>query len=169
MAIVRQVRTIPLALAAIGALGVALSIYLTVVHYARVPLICSTSGLINCERVLSSPYSSVAGIPISAGGLIWFAVSGGLAALALWVRREPAWLQPTQVVWSLFGLATVLYLVGVEALALGVICAWCTALHVLILTTLVLSVVRSPVTRPVTEASAGTNRRQTARTAARRR
>ena len=81
----------------------------------------------------------------SAGGIIWFAVSAGLAALALVSVEEPAWLQPAQVVWSLLGLATVLYLVGVEVLALGVICAWCTSLHVLILATLLISLLRSPV------------------------
>jgi uncharacterized membrane protein len=138
----------PLALVLIGVAGVAISIYLTIVHYTPVPLVCSTSGLVNCERVLSSPYSSVAGIPISAGGLIWFAVSGALGALALGTNGEPVWLQPAQVIWSLLGLAMVLYLVGVEVLALGVICAWCTALHVLILATLALSLLRSPIPKP---------------------
>jgi uncharacterized membrane protein len=136
--------TIPLTLLVLAVTGVAISIYLTVVHYARVPLVCSTTGVVNCERVLSSPYSSVAGVPISAGGMVWFVVAGALVVPALMRRAEPGWLQPAQVVWSLLGLVTVIYLVGVEALALGVLCAWCTAVHILILLMLVLSVVRSP-------------------------
>jgi uncharacterized membrane protein len=139
-----RTRPAPLALLLIGIAGIAISIYLTTVHYARVPLVCSTNGIVNCERVLSSPYSAVAGIPVSVGGIVWFAVSGALAVLALASAEEPVWLQPAQVVWSLVGLATVLYLVGVEALALGVICAWCTSLHVLIVATLLISLLRSP-------------------------
>ena len=138
-------RLIPLLLVAIAVAGLAISIYLTTVHYASVPLVCSSTGLVNCERVLSSPYSSVGSIPISIGGAVWFLVTTGMALLALLRVPEPRWLQPTQVIWSLAGLATVIYLVGVEALALGVICAWCTALHVLILATLLLSLVRTPV------------------------
>ncbi len=139
-----RTRPAPLALLLIGIAGVAVSIYLTTVHYASVPLVCSTNGIVNCERVLSSPYSAVAGLPLSVGGIIWFAISGAIAALALVSAEEPAWLQPAQVVWSLVGLATVLYLVGVEVLALGVICAWCTALHILIVATLLISLFRSP-------------------------
>jgi uncharacterized membrane protein len=135
---------IPFILSAAAVAGMAISVYLTVVHYARVPLVCSTTGVVNCERVLSSFYSQVWGVPISVGGLLWFIVAAALALPALISRAEPAWLQPVQVLWSLLGLLTVIYLVGVEALALGVLCAWCTALHALILLTLVLSVVRTP-------------------------
>ena len=134
-----------IALTLIGVLGAAISIYLTVVHYAAVPLVCSTSGLVNCERVLSSAYSSVVGVPISAGGLVWFAVLGALGAAGLGAGAEPRWLQPAQVGWALLGLLTAIYLVGVEVLALGVICAWCTALHVLIVTALLISILRAPV------------------------
>ena len=46
-------------LLALSLLGVAIAIYLTTVHYENVPLVCSESGLVNCTRVLSSPYSVV--------------------------------------------------------------------------------------------------------------
>jgi uncharacterized membrane protein len=131
-------------LAAIGIAGVVVSAYLTSVHYAKVPLVCTTNGVVNCERVLSSPYSSIAGIPISAGGFIWFLATGGLAIMALTVRPEPRWLHPAQVLWSFAGFVTVLYLIGVEVLAVGALCAWCTGLHALILAALVLSVIRAP-------------------------
>ena len=137
-------QTMPLLLVLIGCAGVAISIYLTAVHYAHVPLVCTSNGVVNCERVLSSSYSSIGGIPVSAGGLVWFALTGIMAAIALVRAPEPPWLQPAQVLWSFLGLLTVFYLVGVEVLALGVICAWCTGLHVLILLTLVLSIMRSP-------------------------
>jgi uncharacterized membrane protein len=39
-------------------------------------------------------------------------------------------------------MATVLYLVYVELVRLHTICAWCTALHVIILTMLLISIVQ---------------------------
>jgi uncharacterized membrane protein len=136
---------IPLLLLLTGCVGVAISVYLTAVHYAHVPLVCTSNGVINCERVLSSSYSSVAGVPVSAGGAVWFAVVGLMGGLALRRGPEPAWLQPAQVVWSFAGLLTVFYLVGVEVLALGVLCVWCTSLHVLIVVTVLLSILRTPL------------------------
>lgn len=128
----------------IGITGAAISVYLTAVHYAGAPLVCTTSGLVNCERVLTSGYSSLLGIPVSVGGIVWFTVTGLLGLVGVLRDPEPLLLQPAQIVWALLGLATVIYLVGVEVLALGVICAWCTALHVLILATLLITVLRTP-------------------------
>ena len=147
-------QAIPLVMVVAGLAGVAISIYLTAVHYAGVPLVCSSTGVVNCERVLSSSYSSVMGIPWSVGGIVWFAVATAGALIAL-RRPEPAFLQPAQVAWSLFGFATVLYLVGVEAISLGVLCAWCTALHGLVLVALVLSIARTP---SLPEAGSGSDR-----------
>jgi uncharacterized membrane protein len=110
--------------------GVGVSIYLTVVHAESGALVCSSSGVVNCERVLSSAYGTILGTPIptAAAGIVWFAVS---AALALMRRRD------LLLAWSALGLLTVLYLVYVEIDRVGVICIWCTAAHVLVLVTLV--------------------------------
>jgi uncharacterized membrane protein len=110
--------------------GIAVSIYLTLVHAAATPLICGTGGLVNCERVLSSANGTILGTPVptSAAGILWFAVSGELAL----ARRRDA-----QLAWSGLGLLTVLYLVYVEIDRVGALCAWCTAAHVLVLVTVV--------------------------------
>ena len=149
-------RHLPLIQALLSVAGAGISVYLTVVHYASVPLVCSANGIVNCERVLTSQYSGVGGVPISVAGLAWFGVSGALALLALARASEPEWLQPLQVGWSLLGLLTVLYLVGVEVLALGVLCAWCTSLHVLIIALLALSILRTPAL-PTATVSQGTD------------
>lgn len=133
-----------LALAVIALTGLGVSLYLTSVHYAGAPLVCSAGGVINCERVLTSTYSSVAGIPVSNGGLLWFSIALTLAGLGL-RAPEPSWLQPAQIGWSILGLLGVIYLVGVEVLALGLICAWCTVAHVLILASLLIAILRHPV------------------------
>jgi uncharacterized membrane protein len=120
---------------ALSLVGIAISIYLTSVHYANVPLVCSTTGLIDCASVLSSPYSVVPGttIPISVPGLAWCLAMAGLAFASwrLWPERHN--LRIAEFVWSLIGMLTVLYLVYAELVRLHRICAWCTALHVMIL------------------------------------
>jgi uncharacterized membrane protein len=123
--------------------GVVISIYLTIVHYNEaVPLFCSSSGVVNCGLVLSSPYAVVFGtaIPISVPGLAWCLVMAALAIVGL--RTQPRWLRPAQFAWALVGLLTALYLVYVEIVRLHAICAWCSALHVLILLIFLATLVR---------------------------
>jgi uncharacterized membrane protein len=124
--------------------GIVVAGYLTSVHYASVPLACSSSGVVNCEQVLSSRYSEVIGVPWSVGGIAWFSVSGLLALLALAKTPEPEPLQPAQLAWSLLGLGVILYLIGVELVAVKHICLWCTSMHVLIGITLLVVLFRRP-------------------------
>jgi uncharacterized membrane protein len=125
-----------LAAIAISVAGVAVSIYLTVLHNVGVVPACPVSGPVNCEVVLSSRYAVIAGtaIPTSAAGIAWFAVSA-----VLWMR-PPGRLQ---LAWSAVGLLTVLYLVFIEIVRLGAICIWCTAAHVLVLALLMIALVLS--------------------------
>jgi uncharacterized membrane protein len=111
---------------AISVAGIALSIYLTLLHYQGVVPACPVNGHINCDAVLSSRYAVIAGttLPTSAAGLVWFAVSA-----VLWARPPGRLL----LVWSALGLATVLYLVFIEIVQIGAICLWCTAAHLLVL------------------------------------
>jgi len=135
-----------LLLLVLSLVGTGIAIYLTAVHYENVPLICSSSGLIDCHRVLSSGYSVVPGttVPISVPGLLWCVVSAalaitGLRALLPQVRRR---IQMAQFAWSLLGMLTVLYLVYVELVLLHTICAWCTALHMIILVMFLTTIVQ---------------------------
>ncbi len=118
-------------------MGAGIAIYLTAVHYENAPLICSTRGLIDCSRVLASPYSVIPGtsVPITVPGLAWCAVSAILAIVGLRLLRPQVRhrIQQAQFAWSLLGMLTVLYLVYVELVLLHTICAWCTGLHVVIL------------------------------------
>ena len=128
---------LPAATAALaGVAGIGVSVYLTVVHYSALPLVCSTSGAVDCERVLSSVYAVIGGtgIPTSAGGIAWFTVSAVLAVTQL-AGRESRFVRSAQLAWSALGLLTSLYLVFVEIVRLGAICIWCTAAHMLVLLT----------------------------------
>src|SRR5579864_5295480 len=90
-----------------GLAGVGVSIYLTAVHFAGIPLACPTRAAINCEAVLSSSYAVVAGsaVPTSAAGILWFAVSAALAGVILG-HAAPVWSR-LQLGWSALGLLTV--------------------------------------------------------------
>ena len=128
-----------------GLAGIGISIYLTVVHYSVIPLACPANAVINCEQVLSSRYAVIAGssVPTSAAGIIWFAVSAGLAFALL---RHPApRLSRAQLAWSAVGLVTALYLVYVEIVQLGAICVWCSAAHVLVLVIFLIALPRRRV------------------------
>src|SRR5438270_13563542 len=92
--------------------GAGIAIYLTSVHYEHTPLICSTSGLIDCARVLSSSYSVIPGttMPITVPGLGWCVVSGALAIIGWRLASKKRWLQVArvaQLLWSLAGMLTV--------------------------------------------------------------
>lgn len=146
----------PLLLLALSLIGAGIAIYLITVHYENVPLLCSTSGLIDCSRVLSSTYSVVPGtsVPVSVAGLLWCVVSAALAIAALRVlqpqiRRR---IQVAHFAWSLLGMLTVLYLIYVEIVILHTICAWCTALHVIILAMFLTTLVQ--LQTPVDESEA---------------
>ena len=133
-------------LLAFSLLGAVIALYLTSVHYENVPLVCSESGLINCARVISSAYSVVPGttLPITIPGFGWCVVSASLAiaglfaTTGLWQRR----IRIAQFAWASSGLLVVLYLVYVEIVRLHTICVWCTALHILILLTFLITLVQ---------------------------
>lgn len=130
-------------LAALAVIGFGVAAYLTSVHYAGTPLICSDKGTINCELVLSSQYSVIPGtsVPITVPGMAYFLLS---LALALGQLRRPHnyGLRQAHAAWAGLGLLTALYLVFVELVELRTICLWCTSIHVLILLTLLLTIWR---------------------------
>ncbi len=129
--------------------GMGIAIYLTGVHYENVPLVCSDSGLVNCTKVLSSPYSVIPGtsIPITVPGLAWSLISAVLAIYALYQGTERRWIPMAQFIWALIGMLTVLYLVYVEIVRLHTICAWCTGMHVLILLMFLVTIVQLQMQR----------------------
>jgi len=130
-------------LAALAAIGLGVAGYLTVVHYAPTLLVCSASGFVNCEAVLTSAFSVVPGtsIPITVPGLGFFLVS---LALAIAQLRRPAnyGLRQAHAVWAGLGLLTIFYLIFVEFVELRTICLWCTSVHVVILLTFLLTLWR---------------------------
>jgi len=138
----------PLALTGIAVAGFAIAIYLTATHASAVPLVCTINSMVNCASVTHSAYSVIPGtsIPISILGVAWF-VASGLLSLIAWRALssgtpEPGWLRPIHLAWATLALAFVLYLVYVEIVVLHQICEWCTVVHLLIVATFVLALLR---------------------------
>lgn len=144
----RERSALALLLMAVAGLGIAA--YLTAVHYADVAPVCAATGsVIDCSAVTRSSWSLVPGtsIPVTVPGLLWFAVSGGLAAFAILKahrdQAEPSWLRPAHAAWAAAGLAAVLYFVYAELVALHRICEWCTAVHLLVLASFLVALGRA--------------------------
>ena len=128
------------ALLLMSVVGLGISIYLTIVHYdSKVSLLCTTGGVINCQSVTSSAYSVIPGtsIPITFPGMLWFVVLGDLAIMGLWAAARdveaPPWSRLSTLLWTIPGLAFVLYLVYCEIVLVQHICEWCTVVHLLTL------------------------------------
>jgi uncharacterized membrane protein len=132
----RSVRLVAIAFAMAG-LGI--SLYLTVVHLSqeRALLLCSSSGLVNCEEVLTSPQSAIGPVPVAGFGVVWFVVM-----LVLLLRGDG--LSPrraaAQLAWAVGGIAVVFYLVYAELFLIGAICLWCTVVHLFVILLLLASV-----------------------------
>ena len=93
-----KMKKLSLLLLALLVLGVADSIYLTSVELNFAPLVCSSSGLINCAKVLSptDPYSSIFGVPLAFYALAWFIISDLAAAYIFVYAASTGLLSPAR-------------------------------------------------------------------------
>jgi len=111
--------------------GLAVSIYLTITHYTtHVRLACSASGVIDCQKVTTSPQSYIAGIPVADLGVLFFVVGAALCLPAAWRSPVPA-VRYARVAWAVAGVAMVVRLVYAELFQIDAICLWCTVVHVI--------------------------------------
>jgi uncharacterized membrane protein len=119
-------------------LGLAISLYLSVVHYANgiVSLACAIGGLVNCEQVTSSAESMIGPLPVAVLGVFWFAI---YLTLALGGSKSSY-----RLAWAAAGLAFVFYLVYAELFAIGAVCLWCTAVHVVVVALFLIEIAKSP-------------------------
>ena len=67
------------AIAGLALFGLAISAYLTWVHYAGIEPVCSSIS--NCERVQSSDYAELVGVPVALIGVVGYALGLALSAL----------------------------------------------------------------------------------------
>jgi uncharacterized membrane protein len=102
-------------IAAVALLGLAISAYLTWVHYAGIEPVCT--GISDCERVQTSSYAELVGIPVALLGVL------GYATLLVSLRG------PVELTALLAYLAVAFsgYLTWAELFRIDAICQWCVA------------------------------------------
>ena len=84
------VRVLLIATALLAIAGIGIAAYLTVVHFADQPIVCS--GIGDCEKVNSSRYAKLAGVPVAVLGLLSYVTMLALVLVALsacvWTVRD---------------------------------------------------------------------------------
>jgi uncharacterized membrane protein len=123
-----------IAIGAIALVGLGIAAYLTYVHYAGLQPLCLASG--GCEKVQSSHWSKLGGIPVATIGLVGYA-----AILALLFAPGELGLAGTALV-ALVGFGFSAYLTYVELFRIHAVCQWCVASAVLMTVLAALSVAR---------------------------
>jgi uncharacterized membrane protein len=116
--------------------GVGVASYLTYVHYAGLQPFCAGGGH-GCERVQSSTYAELVGIPVALLGLAGYVLIAG----ALLAPGEPARLAAAGLAVS--GLGFSAYLTYLELDVIDAICQWCVASAVLMTLLFVVSAMRA--------------------------
>lgn len=132
-----------LVVAALAVVGAAIAGYLTWVHYAELQPFCVGGGGA-CERVQSSPYAELAGVPVAVLGLAGYLAV--LGSLALPDRSVTTFL-------ALVGAGFSAYLTYLELAVIHAVCQWCVASAVVMTALAAASVAR--LLRRTTDAPTG--------------
>ena len=101
------------AIAGLALLGLAISIYLTYVHYAGIEPVCSSIS--NCDRVQNSEYADLLGIPVAVLGI------AGYAAILASLRSRV----DVTALLAYLAVALSAYLTWAELFKIDAICQWC--------------------------------------------
>ena len=120
-----------------SASGIGVAAYVLALHAANAGNpkqgLCTFTDTISCDKVLSSPYADIAGIPVALIGLVGFAALFGLAAACLFVPRWGPRRMPTLLVLVAgLGLCFELGMTGVEGFVIQALCPYCLAALALI-------------------------------------
>ena len=129
---------LPAILALLSLLGIGISSYLTYVHWADQPVACT--ALANCERVATSEYADIAGIPVAfLGLLVYVGLLGAAGAWLYYNGRGLTW--PVMAFWglSVAGVVYSVYLTYLELFVIDAICTWCVASAALLVVLFALS------------------------------
>lgn len=127
------------AVAVLALVGLLLSAYLTLHQLGFTgPLVCGGSD--SCDRVQSSRWAYLAGVPVAAVGLGGYLV---ILAVALWGVQRPDDPRPGRwlVALAAGGVAFSAYLTALEAFVIHAWCWWCVGSAVIIMIVFALSLV----------------------------
>jgi uncharacterized membrane protein len=124
-----------LATAVLAAIGIGIAGYLTYVHYAGINPICVAGGG-GCEKVQTSKWADLGGIPVAVLGLAGYVCILGSLLLPEDIGQMVA------VLLSLIGVGFSAYLTYRELFTIHAVCQWCVASAVVMALLAVVSVAR---------------------------
>ena len=128
-----------MAIAILALLGVLVAGYLTLYKLGYVGTLQCTIG--GCERVQSSRFAYLRGLPVAAWGVGAYVVILGVALLGVQPRFQGArWVSLALFGLSAVGVAFSAYLTYLEALVIRAWCQWCVVSAILITLIFVLSI-----------------------------
>jgi uncharacterized membrane protein len=128
-------RGLRLATAVLAVVGLGIAGYLTYVHYAGLQPFCVGGGG-GCERVQSSRWAELAGVPVAVLGL------AGYAAILLTLALPDELGRSAAAFLALTGLGFSAWLTYVELAKIHAVCQWCVASAVVMALLAVVSVTR---------------------------
>jgi uncharacterized membrane protein len=109
--------------------GIAVSAYLTLVHYRDDLLVCAVGG---CHTVQKSPYAELYGIPVAILGLGMFVAMLGLGLLRRLRPERAETITLITFALALAGTVFTIYLTYLELFVIHAVCQWCVLTAVLI-------------------------------------
>lgn len=128
-------RRLRIATGVLGLIGLAIAAYLVWVHYAGIKPFCVGGGG-SCERVQTSRWSDLAGIPVAVLGL------AGYVAILLTLALPEELSRLAAAFVSLVGFGFSAWLTFVEITKIHAICQWCVASAVVMTLLAIVSITR---------------------------
>jgi uncharacterized membrane protein/protein-disulfide isomerase len=121
-----------LALLALGASIAALYVHYRIIKDPTYTSFCDINETVSCEAVLESPYATVRGVPVAAGGVIWSTLVLLIAAKGLRRDNTDAYAAAAGYIFVLatIGLSAVLYLGYASFFVIGKMCPLCMTMYV---------------------------------------
>jgi protein-disulfide isomerase len=111
---------------ALAVVGIVLAGLLTRLHaqaHAGIASFCAISDVVNCDRVATSQFSVLLGLPVAVWGVLGYALAAALAGWSLTRRRpHPAWPGGLLFVVAAVAVCAAVVLAAISELVIG---AWC--------------------------------------------
>ena len=132
---------VALALLALGASIAALYVHYRIIKDPTYTSFCDINTTVSCEAVLESPYATVRGVPVAAGGVIWSTLVLLIAATGLRRDNADAYSAAAGYIFVLatIGLSAVLYLGYASFFVIGKMCPLCMTMYVSVIGIFLLS------------------------------
>jgi len=124
-------------------IGLGLSVYLTITHFDKQLLACTSNGVIDCAKVTTSAQSELLGIPVAILGLANYTGMAVINSPWAW-RSRHRWVHVTRFILAVIAMCFVLWLIYAEVMIIGAICLYCTAVHVTTFALLIVLTLVSP-------------------------